>query len=106
MCDLENKQLFNYYLENQFPNIHTVTITLSSSFKTFELANSSCHGYNLKILWRVERRKRGVSDGFSTLSDLHQASDDDGDESDDFGVGEEVLDPGAPLHIGTVHKGQ
>ena len=42
----------------------------------------------------------------STLSDLHQASDDDSDESDDFSVGEEVLDPGAPLHVGAVHKGQ
>lgn len=42
----------------------------------------------------------------STLSDLHQARDDDSDESDDFGVGEEVLHPGAPFHIGAVHKGQ
>lgn len=40
------------------------------------------------------------------MSDLHQAGDDDGNERDDFGVGEEVLDPGAPLHIGAVHKGQ
>lgn len=42
----------------------------------------------------------------STLSNLHQASDDDSDESDDFGVSEEVLDPGAPFHISTVHKRQ
>lgn len=50
--------------------------------------------------------KAGVADGIGTLSDFHQAGDDDGNESDDFGVGEEVLDPGAPLHIGTVHEGQ
>ena len=41
-----------------------------------------------------------------TLSDLHQAGDDDGDQSDDLGVGEEVLDPGAVFYIGTVHEGQ
>lgn len=41
-----------------------------------------------------------------TLSDLHQAGDDDGDERDDFGVREEVLDSGAPLHVGAVYKGQ
>lgn len=40
------------------------------------------------------------------MSELHQASDDDSDEGDDFGVGEEVLDPGAPFYIGAVHKGQ
>lgn len=42
----------------------------------------------------------------STFSDLHQAGEDDSDESDDFGVGEEVLDPCAPFYIGAVHKGQ
>lgn len=40
------------------------------------------------------------------MSDLHQAGDDDGDEGDDLGVGEEVLHPGAPLHVGAVHEGQ
>lgn len=42
----------------------------------------------------------------STLSDLHQAGDDDGDESNNFGVGEEVLDSGSPLDISAVDKGQ
>lgn len=42
----------------------------------------------------------------STLSDLHQTHHDDSDESNDFGIGEEVLHPGAPFHVGAVHKGQ
>lgn len=46
------------------------------------------------------------SEAFVTLSDLDQASDDDGDQGNDFGVGEEVLDPGAPFHVRTVHKSQ
>lgn len=50
----------------------------------------------------AEKRWRRVR----TLSDLHQAGHDDGDEGDDFGVGEEVLDPGAPFDIGAVDKGQ
>lgn len=52
------------------------------------------------------RLKTRVSGRVSTLSDLHQASDDDSNESDDFGIGKEVLDSGAPLHIGTVNEGQ
>lgn len=44
--------------------------------------------------------------GVRTLSDLYQPSQDDGDESDDLGVGEEVLDPGAPFDVGAVDKGQ
>lgn len=40
------------------------------------------------------------------MSDLNQPGDDDGNQGDDLSVGEEVLDPGAPLHIGTVHEGQ
>lgn len=62
-----------------------------------------------------ERRKRKMRKGknvcellmcLSTLSDLHQAGDDDGDESNNFGVGEEVLDSGSPLDISAVDKGQ
>lgn len=51
---------------------------------------------------KAEKRWRGVR----TLADLHQPGQDDGDESDDFGVGEEVLDPGAPFDVRTVDKGQ
>lgn len=55
------------------------------------------------IIWRSSFK---ASTGSSTLSNLDQASDDDGDKSEDFGVGEEVLDPGAPFYVGTVHKRQ
>lgn len=54
----------------------------------------------VKMIWSTWTIK------ISTLSDLDQARDDDGDESYDLGVGEEVLHPGAPFHIGAVHKGQ
>lgn len=70
----------------------------------------------LHLLWRPlkgpdQRRKneKNVCEllmCLSTLSDLHQAGDDDGDESNNFGVGEEVLDSGAPLNISAVDEGQ
>lgn len=44
--------------------------------------------------------------GVRTLSHLHQPGQDDGDEGDDLGVGEEVLDPGAPFDVRTVDEGQ
>lgn len=58
---------------------------------------------------RKTRKKKNVCEllmCLSTLSDLHQAGDDDGNESNNFGVGEEVLDSGAPLDISAVDKGQ
>lgn len=44
--------------------------------------------------------------GIITLSNHDQARDDNGNESDNFGVREEVLNPCAPFHIGTVDKSQ
>lgn len=55
-------------------------------------------------LWCSEETE-GFTEGLRTLSNLQQAGDNDGDEGNDFGVGEEVLHPGSPLHIGTVHEG-
>ena len=53
-----------------------------------------------------ERGRDGEKGWKSTLSDLDQSCDDDGDKGDDLGVGEEVLNSRPPLHIRTVHKGQ
>lgn len=41
-----------------------------------------------------------------TLAQLNETHDNDGNESEDFGVSEHVLHTCAPLDIGTVHKCQ
>lgn len=93
MCDLENTGIHVLVSEQQFEEIIT-----ESSF----LIMKPVYG-RFNFFFKCKTR---VGDGLSTLSDFHQASDDDGNESDNFCIGEDVLDPGAPLHISTVHKGQ
>lgn len=41
-----------------------------------------------------------------TLAQLDDACNDDDDEGGHLGVGEVVLHPGAPLHVGRVDEGE